>query len=77
MASELHQQVVETLTAASPKVTLAGAGTGFFGWLLSNQSVGLLGVVIALCGLLMQWYFNRKRDRRETLEHEARMRKLG
>ncbi len=76
MSPEIHQQVVDVLTEASPKVTAAGAGAGVIGVVLSSQFVGLIGVVIALMGLLMQWYFNRKRDRREQAEHEARMRAL-
>lgn len=71
---ELQQQLVEL--AATGKVTVAGAGTGFIGWLFSSQAVGLLGVGIAFCGALMQFYFLRKRDKREVAEHEARMKAL-
>ena len=31
------------------------------------------GLVLGVLGLVLQWYFQSRRDRREQKEHEARM----
>ena len=36
----------------------------------------IVGIVTALLGYVTQLYFNRRRDRRELLEHSARMERL-
>lgn len=60
------------------KVGTYGGGTSalFFG-LTASEFAAFVGAVVAVVGLLVQWYFNRRRDRREQAEHEARMRQLG
>ena len=68
---------VEVLGASSAsKVTQGGAVAGVFGWLASVNWIGLSGVLIALLGLLMNWYFQRRRDRRESAESAARIRAI-
>jgi hypothetical protein len=63
-----------SLAAAGSKATYAGAGTIGAGWLLSSEFGILVGIVIGVAGLVTNWYYSRKRDRREQLEHERRMR---
>jgi hypothetical protein len=74
-ASVIEQQTLDaTLAAVGSKATYTGAGTVGLGWLLSSEFGILVGIVIGVLGLLMTWHYSRKRDRREQLEHEHRMR---
>lgn len=50
-----------------------GASALFFG-LTANELAALCGIVVGVLGLLVQWYYNRRRDRREQAEFEARLR---
>lgn len=65
-----------TLAAAGSKATYAGAGAFSVGWFLSSEFGILVGICMGTCGFLMNWYYSRKRDRREQAEHERRMREL-
>lgn len=83
--NDVQQQAVETtvdatLATIGGKVWWAGAGTAVFGWLTSSGFGVLVGAFGVICGLVMQWYYNRRRDRREEAadrraqaEHEKRM----
>ena len=70
-------QMIDPVLASGGKVTQTGAGTTLLGWMLSSEFGVFAGIVIGVSGLAMQWYYNRRRDRREQAEHEARMRGLG
>jgi hypothetical protein len=62
-----------TLAAAGHKATVGGTATTFVGWALSSQGTAAIGIVIGLCGLVIQLYFRRKQDKREQAEHERKM----
>lgn len=59
--------------SAALKTTLAGGGLVSFGGLTANDWAIVAGLVIAVAGFILQWYFQRRRDRREVEEHEAKM----
>lgn len=67
---------VDTIGLAAGKVGTYGGGASalIFG-LSASEFAALVGAVVAIAGLVVQWYFNRRRDRREQAEHEARLRK--
>lgn len=44
---------------------------------MSNEMLGLLGLLIALAGFLVNVHYRRKQDQRDEREHEKRMRKLA
>lgn len=83
--NQTQQQAVEAavdtvLVKAGSGMTVTGASTAVFGWLTSSGFGVLIGAIGVVAGLLMQWYFNRRRDRREEaadrraqVEHERRM----
>ncbi|MES3041798.1 MAG: holin [Pseudomonadota bacterium] len=83
--NETQQQAVETtvdatLAAAGSKATWAGAGTAVAAFFTSSEFGVLIGMLIGITGLLIQWYYRRKQDRREEAadrraqaEHERRM----
>lgn len=51
-----------------------GASALLFG-LSASEFAAFVGAAVAVVGLGIQWYFNRRRDRREQEEFDARMRR--
>lgn len=71
------QQHIDAIGVTVGKVASVGGGTaGLLFGLTANEVAALAGIVIGALGLLVQWHYNRKRDRREASEHEARMARL-
>jgi len=63
------------LLAAKTATYGGGASAVWFG-LSANEFAALVGALVAVVGLCVQIYFNRKRDKRETEYHVERMREL-
>ena len=61
-----------TIAAAGSKVTYAGAGVGGLGWLFSSEFVGVIGVLIALAGVCVNWYYKRKASLRMEKESQLK-----
>ena len=55
---------------------LVGAATGFFGWLSQVNWIGIVGVLVAVLGLIVNTYFQARRDRREAAESDARIQSI-
>lgn len=70
-----REQIEQVVTSVSDKVTLGGAGTGVLGWATDNNTLGLIGVLIALGGFLVNWYYKHKHyklaERQAQLERKA------
>jgi membrane protein implicated in regulation of membrane protease activity len=62
-----------TAASASLKATLAGGSMLTLGGFTESQIAMFGGLVLGVLGLVLQWYFQSRRDRREQKEHEARM----
>ena len=62
--------------SVASKTTYAGATTATLGWITSSEFGVLVGLVVAVLGLLTNLWFQHRRDRREQIEHEKRMKKL-
>lgn len=72
-----HTTNIDTaVAAAASKVTYAGAGASFFGWLASSEAVSLIGILAAVVGLVVNIYFKRREDRRQQERHDAQMRAI-
>lgn len=70
---EMGDSVLDTAAISlSNKTTAGGAAAGILGWLASVNWLGVFGVLIALAGLAVNIYFQRRRDRREAREFRAR-----
>lgn len=69
-------KVEDTAVFFSNRTTEAGAITGVVGWMASVNWIGWAGVFIALLGLFANLYYQRKRDKREMAESEARLEAL-
>lgn len=50
-----------------------GGASAFFFGLTANEFAAVSGVIVAVVGLAVQWFYNRRRDRRESAEFDARM----
>lgn len=74
MAQQVHEGVIEAVGASvANKATFGGAAAGFLGWLAQVNWIGLAGVLIALAGLALNYYFQHRRDMREQAESAARI----
>ena len=73
--TEGDHAVEAAIAASASKATYGGAATIGLGWLLSNEFAVLMGMVLGLCGLAVNWYYRAKADRRHEAEHLARMEK--
>ena len=62
-----------TLAAAGGKATYAGAGLTGLGWFISSEFFGLAGLAIGVIGLLINWFYKAKADKRVDQEHALRM----
>lgn len=58
---------------AAKTATYGGGASAFVFGLTANELAAIGGLLVAVIGLCVQVYYNRKRDRRETVEHAARM----
>ena len=61
------------IASAGSKATYTGAGAGISAWFLSDTGVALIGILIGLAGLVVNYYFKRREDSRLQAEHDARM----
>jgi hypothetical protein len=85
MSNEATNQAIEaTMAAAGSKATYTGAGMTISGWFLSSEFAVLMGILIGVAGLAVQWYYRHKltmveirlkeeQAEREREAHAARM----
>lgn len=63
MSSEVtvNHATEAAIMAASGKAAYTGGGVAAVGgWALSNEMIGLMGVLIGLIGLFVNWYYKHK-----------------
>lgn len=65
--TQLHQ----TIAAAADKATWTGSAGSVLGWMTSSAFGMWAGIVIGVLGLVVNWYFKRKGDRRSQEAHNA------
>lgn len=71
---------VEPAASASGKAfvtTMAGAGTLSLGGLSANDIAMAVGAIVAVLGLLVQWYYRHKEYKLRERESNARMAERG
>jgi len=66
----MKTDTLQTIATVAHKTSYAGAAGGFWGWLTSNATLGLLGLLVALCSMLINAWYKRKADLRAAAEHE-------
>ena len=72
----MKTETIEQVGGAANKVTLAGAGITGWGWLASNEFLGLVGALVAVGGLVVTWYYKREANKRLIEEHKWRVVRL-
>lgn len=71
---DLQQHATEvTLAAIGSKATYAGAWTSVVGWLMSSEFGVVAGILLGICGLLVNWHYRRKQDKRDEARHARDM----
>lgn len=69
-----HQTTFEaSMAAVGSKATYGGASTSIVAWFLSSEFGMLMGIMIGIGGLAINWYYKHKEDRRRQAEHDRRM----
>ncbi len=63
-------------SAVASKSTYGGAATSVLGWLLSSEFTVVVGIVVAVAGLLVNWYYKAKADRRAEQLFNARLERI-
>ena len=48
------------IAAAASKSTWAGVVSMFFGWLVSSNAAIVVGMLVGVSGLLINWYYKRE-----------------
>ena len=69
-------ETIETLATAGNKTTMAGAAMGGVGAFMASNLIGIIGVLVAIVGALVNLHYRRKANARHEAEHELRMARL-
>jgi hypothetical protein len=64
------------IAAVANKASVAGGGLALWGGMTASDMAAIGGLLIAMIGLCVQWYYKRKGDRRDAELHAAEMEKL-
>jgi len=62
-----------TMATIGSKATYTGATSSIIGWLMSSEFGVLAGIMIGIAGLLVNWYYRHRQDKRDEEEHRKRM----
>ncbi|MBP5058489.1 holin [Pseudomonas chlororaphis] len=77
MANPTPESIVEVVGASvANKGMLVGGAAGMVGWLSQVNWIGAAGVGVAVLGLLINLFFQIRKDRREHAESQARLQAL-
>lgn len=77
MANPTPESIVEVVGASvASKGMLFGAGAGVVGFFSQVNWIGIAGVAVAVLGLLINLFFQVRKDRRESIESAARLEAL-
>ncbi|MFT3777035.1 MAG: holin [Ottowia sp.] len=61
------------VASAASKSTYAGALSMVLGWLTSNEAAVLVGMLVGVVGLWINFYYKAKADRRAEALYQARL----
>lgn len=72
-AMEPTKTIEAAIAASASKATYAGSGSVIMGFITSSEFTIIMGLVLAIGGFIVNWYYKAKDDRRLQAEHEVRM----
>lgn len=72
----MRDQVAETVAGVAHKVTYGGGATALWGAYTASEIAAFGGLLIAIAGFVVNYYFKRKTNQREVEYHTARMARL-
>ena len=55
-----REHIEAVATEIATKATYSGGATGFLGWIMNSQVLGLIGLCVAIAGFLVNWYYKHK-----------------
>jgi hypothetical protein len=62
-----------TMAAIGSKATYGGASATVASWFLSSEFGMLMGILIGVAGLAINFYYKHKEDNRRQEEHDRKM----
>lgn len=71
-----HDVADAAIAAVAHRGTMAGAGAAVIGWATSSEAGVVIGIVIGVAGLLINWHYKARADKRATAEFAARMKAM-
>ena len=71
--TDSHNVIMASIGSGATKTGASGA---VLGWLFSQEVLAVIGVLIAIVGLFVNWYYKHQDNKRAKLEHELRVREL-
>lgn len=66
------QAAEATIAAVAQKFAVGGGATAAYAGVTANDLLAYVGAVVAVLGLIVQWYYKRKDDRRRDELHRWR-----
>lgn len=73
----MEKEAIEAATSAiASKSTYGGAAGAVLGWMLSSEFTVVVGVVVAIAGLVVNWYYKAKADKRAEKLFNARLERI-
>ena len=71
----LEEQTDAIGVAVGKTAAYGGGASAFVFGLSANEFAALCGIVVGVVGLAVQWYYNRRRDRREQELHAVKLKR--
>lgn len=65
-----------SIAATASKSTYTGAGLTITGWLFSSQAAVAVGMAVGILGLIINFIFRLREDRRQQRLHDEQIKKL-
>lgn len=74
--TQVRDAIDATVASVASKATGTGSAVTVVGWLTSSNFGMWAGIAIGVGGLIVNWYYRRKADRREAEAHEMHIYKM-
>jgi hypothetical protein len=65
-----------SIAAAASKSTYTGAGLTITGWLVSSEAAIVVGMMVGIVGLIVNFIFRLREDRRQEKLHQEKLKQI-